>query len=89
MAVRARRLAEFRRRTEGKVWQKQDNGEWWLVSVHANTPIMGKGDDRRPADPRNAIDCSRGHALPDVKGKCWRCGEQIAAPRPTAEQATG
>lgn len=46
--------------------------------------MAGKGDWRRPTDAAHAIDCSRGHALPDVKGKCWRCGEQIAEPRPAA-----
>ena len=49
--------------------------------------MSGKGDNRRPADTRQALDCSRGHALADVKGRCWRCGEQIAEAKPRTDAA--
>lgn len=44
--------------------------------------MSGKGDWRRPTDAANAMDCRQGHAMPDVKGKCWRCGALIAEPKP-------
>lgn len=50
--------------------------------------MSGKGDWRRPADTTHAMDCSQGHAMPDVKGKCWRCGAQIAEPRPMTDTAS-
>lgn len=31
--TRAKRLAAFKAATDGKVWRKQRNGEWWLVRV--------------------------------------------------------
>lgn len=46
MAERGRRLTEFRRRTEGRIWQRQENGEEWLVPVHTNTPISTPSDER-------------------------------------------
>lgn len=51
--------------------------------------MAGKGDDRRPTDPRHALDCSTGaipHAMPDGRGFCWRCGQPVAkAPATTTE----
>lgn len=38
MAEHGRRLSAFRAKTEGKVWQQQENGEWWLVTVHTSNP---------------------------------------------------
>ena len=39
--------------------------------------MSGKGDNRRPADTRQALDCSRGHALADVKGLKLRAGGRL------------
>lgn len=46
MRIRAQRLADFHRRTEGKVWREQENGEWWLVTVHTNKPLSSPDDGR-------------------------------------------
>lgn len=46
MAERGRRLAEFKAKTEGRIWQRQENGEWWLVTVHTNIPMSTPSDER-------------------------------------------
>lgn len=45
--------------------------------------MNGKGDDPRRPDPAHLLDCKVvGHAWPDVKGKCQRCGARWWPPSP-------
>lgn len=36
---------------------------------------MSKGSGRRPTDAVHAVTCAEaGHAMPDLRGRCFRCG---------------
>lgn len=45
--------------------------------------MSGKGSGRRPIDPAHVVDCTEeGHAMPDLRGRCWRCGARWWPPLP-------
>ena len=48
MQIRGARLARFVAACEGKVWQAQENGEWWLVPVIDGTTFGAPTDSEGP-----------------------------------------
>jgi hypothetical protein len=45
-----------------------------------------KGSGRRPESPRDVLTCERGHAMPDRRGRCWRCGRPADTTPETQEE---